>query len=56
MDINIIDYGAVVSADLQTEIIQKAIDDCFLSGGGKVMCKNGDVRLSNNCCFRKFCF
>ncbi len=33
---NVCDYGAVCSDRLQTEKIQKAIDDCFLAGGGRV--------------------
>ncbi len=53
MDINIMDYGAVVSADLQTKIIQKAIDDCFLAGGGTVIIpagifRTGGIRLRSN--------
>ncbi len=31
------DYGACFSDQLQTEKIQKAIDDCFLAGGGRVL-------------------
>ena len=34
---NILDYGAKICDTLQTEIIQKAIDDCFLAGGGRVV-------------------
>ena len=34
---NIRDYGAICSDRLQTEKIQKAIDDCFLAGGGRVV-------------------
>ena len=34
---NILDYGACFSDRLQTEKIQKAIDDCFLAGGGRVV-------------------
>ncbi len=34
---NICDYGACFSDQLQTEKIQKAIDDCFLAGGGRVL-------------------
>ena len=33
---NIRDYGAICSDRLQTEKIQKAIDDCWLAGGGRV--------------------
>ena len=34
---NILDYGAKTSDSLQTRAIQAAIDDCFLSGGGRVI-------------------
>ncbi len=34
---NILDYGAKICDTLQTDIIQKAIDDCFLAGGGRVV-------------------
>ena len=34
---NIVDYGAHFCDRLQTEAIQKAIDDCFLAGGGRVL-------------------
>lgn len=34
---NIRDYGARVCDLLQTDSIQKAIDDCFLAGGGRVV-------------------
>lgn len=34
---NIRDYGARICDLLQTDIIQKAIDDCFLAGGGRVV-------------------
>ncbi len=34
---NIRDYGARTSDLLQTDNIQKAIDDCFLAGGGRVV-------------------
>ena len=34
---NICDYGACFSDQLQTGKIQKAIDDCFLAGGGRVL-------------------
>ena len=36
-EFNIRDYGAHFSDRLQTEKIQKAIDDCFLAGGGRVV-------------------
>ena len=34
---NIRDYGARIADMLQTDAIQKAIDDCFLAGGGRVL-------------------
>ena len=34
---NITDYGAHFCDKLQTDAIQKAIDDCFLAGGGRVL-------------------
>ena len=34
---NIRDYGAKICDRLQTDNIQKAIDDCFLAGGGRVV-------------------
>lgn len=34
---NIRDYGAKTADALQTDAIQKAIDDCFLAGGGRVV-------------------
>ena len=34
---NIVDYGAKFCDKLQTEAIQKAIDECFLAGGGRVV-------------------
>ena len=47
---NILDYGACYSDQLQTEKIQKAIDDCFLAGGGRVVIPcgiyvTGDLRI-----------
>ena len=44
MDYRITDYGAVVSDALQTEAIQKAIDTCFLAGGGRVIIPAGIFR------------
>lgn len=38
---NIADYGAHYSDVVQTEKIQKAIDDCFLAGGGRVLVPAG---------------
>ncbi len=34
---NILDYGAKICDQLQTSAIQKAIDECFLAGGGRVV-------------------
>ena len=50
---NIKDFGAVVSDMLQTEAIQKALDTCFLNGGGKVIIpfgiyRTGGLRLRSN--------
>jgi len=47
---NIRDYGACTSDKLQTAKIQKAIDDCFLAGGGRVVVPcgvylTGSIRL-----------
>lgn len=41
MDYRITDFGAVVSDALQTDAIQKAIDTCFLAGGGRVIIPAG---------------
>ena len=41
---NIIDFGAKVTDVLQTEAIQKAIDTCFLAGGGEVLIPCGIYR------------
>lgn len=42
---SILDYGAIPGAQgLQTEAIQKAIDACFLAGGGEVTIPAGDYR------------
>lgn len=38
---NVIDYGAVAGGGLCTAQIQRAIDDCFLSGGGEVAIPEG---------------
>ena len=53
MNCNILDYGAKQSDLLQTDAIQKAIDDCFLAGGGTVTIpkgfyRTGGVRLRSN--------
>jgi len=50
---NILDFGAKTSDFLQTEKIQKAIDTCFLNGGGEVVIptgvfKTGGLRLRSN--------
>lgn len=50
---NIRDYGACTSDRLQTEKIQKAIDDCYLAGGGRVVVPcgvflTGDIRLRSH--------
>ena len=38
---NICDYGAVTDGSLCTKQIQKAIDECFLHGGGEVVIPEG---------------
>lgn len=53
MEYNILDYGAVSGGDICTKEIQKAIDDCFLHGGGKVVVPEGTylvggLRLRSN--------
>lgn len=53
MKINIKDLGAVQSQTPQTKIIQKAIDECFLNGGGEVVIPEGryltgGIRLRSN--------
>ena len=53
MDYPITDYGAIVSDALQTDAIQKAIDACFLAGGGRVVVpagafRTGCIRLRSN--------
>ena len=50
---NICDYSACFSDQLQTEKIQKAIDDCFLAGGGRVVVPcgvyvTGSIRLCSH--------
>ena len=37
-----------------TEIIQKAIDDCFLKGGGTVWLPKGEYRVTDNIYIQKF--
>jgi len=41
------DFGAVCNNELQTESIQKAIDYCFLQGGGEVVIPTGDYLVSS---------
>lgn len=41
---SIVDFGAKVSDLLQTEAIQKAIDTCYLNGGGEVIIPAGVYR------------
>ena len=42
MDFNILDYGAIGNGrDLDTKSIQSAIDDCYNSGGGRVIVGSG---------------
>ena len=38
---NVIDYSAVAGGGVCTAQIQRAIDDCFLSGGGEVAIPEG---------------
>ena len=50
---HIYEYGARFCDELQTEAIQKAIDDCFLAGGGRVVIPcgiflTGDLRIRSN--------
>lgn len=42
MDFNISDFGAKSDGTLSTSFIQKAIDECFLQGGGTVIIPKGD--------------
>ena len=53
MAYNIVDYGAISNGELCTKQIQKAIDDCFLNGGGEVIIPEGKyltggLRLRSN--------
>lgn len=53
MHYKITDFGAVTSDALQTEAIQKAIDTCFLQGGGTVeiptgIFRTGGIRLRSH--------
>ncbi len=50
---HITDYGAKICDRLQTSAIQKAIDDCFLAGGGRVVIPcgiflTGGIRICDN--------
>lgn len=47
MNCNIKDFGAIVSDRLQTEAIQKAIDQCFAEGGGEVIIPCGVFRTAS---------
>ena len=49
------DYGAIPNVEsVQTDAIQKALDECFLSGGGEVIIPanmsfvTGDIRIRSN--------
>ena len=52
--VSVADYGAVAGQqETQTKYFQKAIDDCFLAGGGEVLIPEGefiigDIRLRSN--------
>jgi len=53
MAYNILTYGAQTNGELCTTQIQKAIDDCFLNGGGEVLIPagrflTGGLRLRSN--------
>lgn len=53
MNCSIVDFGAKQTDILQTEAIQKAIDECWLAGGGTVtiprgIFRTGGVRLRSN--------
>lgn len=50
---NVLDYGARANGRLCTENIQRAIDDCFINGGGEVVVPSGEfligcLRLRSN--------
>lgn len=47
MDCNVADFGACTKDVLQTDIFQKAIDACFLSGGGTVCVPEGIYRIGS---------
>ncbi len=52
--VSVTDFGAVANSDaVQTEAFQKALDHCFLAGGGEVEVPGGvyiigDIRIRNN--------
>ena len=54
MDVLVTDYGVKVNCkDIQTICFQKAIDDCYKNGGGKVIVPYGNyyiggIRLRSN--------
>ncbi len=54
---SVLDYGAKANLDkVQTEAFQKALDECFLSGGGEVVVPEGtyiigDIRIRSNTVF-----
>lgn len=53
MEYMITEFGATVCDSLQTKAIQKAIDTCFLAGGGRVVIpagifRTGGIRLRSN--------
>ena len=57
MNCSITDFGAVSDGSLQTEAIQRAIDSCFLQGGGEVavpqgMFLTGGLRLRSHVTLR----
>jgi hypothetical protein len=57
MQYNISDFGAITCDALQTKQIQKAIDTCFVQGGGEVVIpkgifRTGGIRLRTNVTLR----
>ena len=53
MHFSILDYGATTDGTLCTSAIQRAIDACFLAGGGEVVIPagvfhTGGIRLRSN--------
>ncbi len=45
MTVNITDFGSRTTDIVQTDIIQRAIDECFLGGGGTVIIPQGIYRV-----------